>query len=193
MAILKLGDVESFPFVEPPDRRMIKDGFKLLFELGAVTENNKITEIGRKLAHLPTDPRLGRMLMAGDQFGALREVLIIVSALASQDPRERPLDKKQASDEKHARFKDEKSDFMAYLNLWKYFQEQRNELTQNKLRQLCKKEFLSYIRLREWEDIYRQLRDSLKDQGLKGSSNEAEYTAIHQIRRYRALSSYDTP
>ena len=180
MAILKLGDVESFPFVEPPDSRMIKDGFKLLFELGAVTENNVITEIGRKLAYLPTDPRLGRMLMAGEEFGALREVLIIVSALASQDPRERPMDKKQASDEKHARFKDEKSDFMAYLNLWNYFQEQRNELTQNKLRQLCKKEFLSYIRLREWEDIYRQLRDSLKDQGLKGSSNEAEYTAIHQ-------------
>ena len=180
MAILKLGDVESFPFVEPPDSRMIKDGFKLLFELGAVTEDNNITEIGRKLAHLPTDPRLGRMLMAGEQFGALREVLIIVSALASQDPRERPMDKKQASDEKHARFKDEKSDFMAYLNLWNYFQEQRNELTQNKLRQLCKKEFLSYLRLREWEDIYRQLRDSLKDQGLKGSPNEAEYTAIHQ-------------
>ena len=180
MAILKLGDVESFPFVEPPDSRMIKDGFKLLFELGAVTEDNKITEIGRKLAHLPTDPRLGRMLMAGQEFGALREVLIIVSALASQDPRERPMDKKQASDEKHSRFKDEKSDFMAYLNLWNYFQEQRNELTQNKLRQLCKKEFLSYLRLREWEDIYRQLRDSLKDQGLKGSSNEAEYTAIHQ-------------
>ncbi|PWQ99850.1 ATP-dependent RNA helicase HrpA [Leucothrix pacifica] len=180
MAILRLGDVSSFPFVEAPDRRMIKDGFRLLFELGAVTESNNITEVGRKLAHLPTDPRLGRMLLAAQKFSALEEVLIIVSALASQDPRERPMDKQQASDEKHARFKDEKSDFIAYLNLWKYFQEKRKELTQNKHRQLCKKEFLSYLRLREWEDIYRQLRESLRDQGIKITGNEATPESIHQ-------------
>ncbi|RVU83589.1 ATP-dependent RNA helicase HrpA [Leucothrix sargassi] len=180
MAILKLGNVSEFPFVEAPDQRMIKDGFKLLFELGAVTENNTITDIGRKLAHLPTDPRLGRMLLAAQKFGALQEALIIVSALASQDPRERPMDKQQASDEKHARFKDEKSDFLAYLNLWNYTQEKRKELTQNKFRQLCKKEYLSFIRLREWEDIYRQLRDGLKDQGIKATGNEASYDAIHQ-------------
>ncbi len=180
MAILKLGNVADFPFVEAPEQRMIKDGFKLLFELGAVTENNAITEMGRKLAHLPTDPRLGRMLLAAQKFGALKETLIIVSALASQDPRERPMDKKQASDEKHARFKDEKSDFMAYLNLWNYTQEKRRELTQNKYRQLCKKEFLSFMRLREWEDIYRQLKESLKDQGIKEAGNEASYESIHQ-------------
>ncbi|PID45402.1 MAG: ATP-dependent RNA helicase HrpA [Proteobacteria bacterium] len=180
MAILRLGDVSNFPFVETPDQRMIKDGFRLLFELGAVTQDNHITHTGRQLAHLPTDPRLGRMLLAAQHFGALQEVLIIVSALATQDPRERPMDKQQAADEKHSRFKDERSDFIAYLNLWNYFQEKRKELSQNKFRQLCKKEFLSYLRLREWEDIYRQLKESLREQNIKIAGNEATPEAIHQ-------------
>lgn len=180
MAILKLGDVEKFPFVEAPDMRMIRDGFKLLFELGAVDEDYNISDIGRRLAHLPVDPRFGRMLLAAEEFRSLQEVLVIVSALASQDPRERPLDKQQAADEKHSRYKHEQSDFMAYLNLWQYTQEQKKELTQNKYRQLCKKEYLSYLRLREWEDIYRQLRQSLRDQKITIGTEESSYDPIHQ-------------
>jgi len=121
MSTLSLGKIEDFPFVEPPDNRMVRDGFKLLYEIGAVGGDYKVTALGRQLARLPIDTRLGRMLLAGYDEGALREVLIIVSALAIQDPRERPLDKQQAADEKHNRFKDKKSDFISYLLLWNYY------------------------------------------------------------------------
>ncbi|MCK5902012.1 MAG: ATP-dependent RNA helicase HrpA [Cocleimonas sp.] len=180
MSVLNLGKIENFPFVEPPDHRMIRDGFKLLYEIGAVDSDQKITSLGRRLAYLPIDTRLARMLLAAHDEGALHEVLIIVSALAIQDPRERPLDKQHASDEKHSRFKDEKSDFMSYLLLWDYYQQQQNELTQNKLRRLCKKEYLSYRRLREWSDTHQQLRLSLYDAKLKPTRQKASREAIHR-------------
>lgn len=177
MSTINLGDIENFPFVEAPDNRLIKDGFKLLFELHAVDEKYQLTKLGKQLGRLPIDPRLGRMLLAAEQLGALKEVLIIVSALSLQDPRERPMEKQQAADEKHSRFKDKTSDFLGYLKLWDYYHEQKKELSQNKLRKLCQKEFLSFMRLREWTDIHYQIRSSLK---LRENTQEASEDAIHQ-------------
>ncbi|MEB4592637.1 ATP-dependent RNA helicase HrpA [Candidatus Thiothrix sp. Deng01] len=179
LATMWNADVEDFPFVEPPDTRLIRDGYKLLFELGAVDRNFNVTHIGHQLAQLPLDPRFGRMLLAAQENAALREVLIIVSALTLQDPRERPLDKQQAADEKHSRFKDEQSDFLGFLKLWDYFHEQRKHLSQRKFRDLCSKEFLSFIRLREWRDIHTQLHQMLVEMGGKPNTEEASYDAIH--------------
>ncbi len=163
LATLWIADVEEFPFVEPPDTRLIRDGYKLLFELGAVNEEYKVTPSGHQLAKLPLDPRFGRMLLAAKDNGVLPEVLVIVSALTLQDPRERPLDKQQAADEKHSRFKDAQSDFLSFLKLWDYFHEQRKHLSQRKFRELCKKEFLSFVRLREWHDIHVQLHQMMSE------------------------------
>ncbi|SEA18665.1 ATP-dependent helicase HrpA [Thiothrix caldifontis] len=179
LATMWTADVENFPFVEPPDTRLIRDGYKLLFELGAVDVDYNVTPSGHQLAKLPLDPRFGRMLLAAHDNGALREVLIIVSALTLQDPRERPLDKQQASDEKHARFKDEHSDFLGFLKLWDYFHEQRKHLSQRKFRELCQKEFLSYMRLREWHDIHTQLHQMVLEMGGKENETAASYDAIH--------------
>jgi ATP-dependent helicase HrpA len=171
LASLNLGDVYEFPYLEAPDSGMIRDGYKLLFELGAVTkakgdntfgDKTNITQMGRQLASLPIDPRLGRMLLAAKDQGVLDEVLVIVSALSVQDVRERPMDKQQASDQKHSRFKDENSDFIALLKLWDYYHDKNGELSQGQLRKLCRREFLSFMRLREWNETYRQLRMSLK-------------------------------
>ena len=161
LATMWIADVEDFPFVEPPDTRLIRDGYKLLLELGAVDSDYQVTALGQNLAKLPLDPRFGRMLLAAKDNGALREMLVIVSALTLQDPRERPLDKQQAADEKHSRFKHEDSDFLSFLKLWEYFHEQRKHLSQRKFRDLCQKEFLSYVRLREWHDIHTQLHELL--------------------------------
>ena len=173
---LNLGDVANFPYLEAPDAGMIRDGYKLLFELGAVTKakgnNIKITQIGRQLANLPIDPRLGRMLLSAKEFGVLDEVLVIVSALSIQDVRERPIDKQQASDQKHSRFKDETSDFISLLKLWDYYHDKNGELSQSQLRKLCSREFLSYVRLREWNETYRQLRMSLKETAFSESRND---------------------
>ena len=169
LASLNLGDVYKFPYVEAPDGGMIRDGYKLLYELGAVTkpkgDNIKITKIGREMAHLPIDPRLGRMLLAAKNQGVVEELLVIVSALSIQDVRERPMDKQQASDQKHSRFKDAASDFISLLKLWDYYHDRNGELSQGQLRKLCRREFLSYMRLREWNETYRQLRMSLKNSG----------------------------
>lgn len=180
MAALKLGEVEAFPFLESPERRQITDGYKLLFELGAVDGQRRITDLGRRLARLPVDPRLGRMLLAAAEFGSLREVLIIAAALAIQDPRERPMDRQQAADEKHRRFRDARSDFQALLNLWDYYHEQARHLTRNKLRQLCRDEFLSYVRMREWHDLHRELQARVTEMGLRPNSEPADYAAIHR-------------
>ena len=180
MAQLGLGNPEDFPFVEPPDSRLIKDGYKLLHELHAVDAADRITALGRKIAQLPIDPRLARMLLAAQKEGCLREALIVVSALSIQDPRERPHDFQQAADEKHKRFFDEHSDFLAYVNLWDYFHEQMRHLSQNKLRKLCRDEFISYIRMREWHDVHRQLRAQLKDMGVKENREPAEYGQLHR-------------
>ncbi|HSG60112.1 MAG TPA: ATP-dependent RNA helicase HrpA [Pseudomonadales bacterium] len=175
MLSLRLGDVAKFPFVEPPDSRQIGDGFKLLEELGAVDKQRQLTDIGRQLALLPVDPRLARMVLGGIQHGALREVTIIASALSIQDPRERPAEKQQAADVMHRRFADLESDFASYLKLWDYAEEQRQALSQNQWRKTCQKEFLSFLRLREWRDIHMQLRLALK--GLSATENKVPASA----------------
>jgi ATP-dependent helicase HrpA len=180
MKQLRLGEVGQFPFIDAPDPRLVKDGYKLLHELGAVDERNRITSSGRQLARLPIDPRLGRMLLAATRENALREVLVIVAALAVQDPRERPHDHRQAADERHARFNDERSDFLSLLNLWEHYHEQARHLSRNKLRRLCRDEFLSYVRMREWHDIHQQLRGQLHDMGLRENQQSAEYAEIHR-------------
>ena len=180
MEHLRLGDVAEFPFVEPPDRRLIKDGYKLLFELGAVDARSRLTDLGRQLARLPVDPRLGRMLLAAEAEGALREVLIIASALELRDPRERPHEQQQAADERHRQWQDERSDFLAYLNLWRFYHEQARHLSNRKLRELCKEQFLSYVRMREWHDIHRQLRATLLEAGHRENQVDADYGQIHR-------------
>ena len=186
MTALGLDDIEAFPFVDAPDKRHIQDGVKLLEELGAfetvqtkLGEKRRLTTIGCQLAQLPVDPRLAKMLLSAVDFGSVYEVMIIVSALSIQDPRERPTDKQQASDEKHRRFADKKSDFLAFLNLWHYVQEQQKELTKNQFRRQCQKDFLNYLRIREWQDIYQQIRLAVREMGLPINSEKAEYQQIH--------------
>lgn len=165
MVALRLGEVEDFPFIDAPDRRNIRDGYDLLHELGALTAEGTLTPIGRRLARLPVDPRLGRMILAAEQNGCLREVLVIASALSIQDPRERPQDKQQQAAQAHARFHDKESDFLAYLNLWDYLHEKQEELSGNQFRRLCKAEFLHYLRVREWQDLFGQLRRAIGEEG----------------------------
>ncbi len=186
MTALGLDDIEAFPFVDAPDKRHIQDGIKLLEELGAfetiqtkLGEKRRLTTIGRQLAQLPVDPRLAKMLLSAVDFGCVYEVMIIVSALSIQDPRERPTEKQQASDEKHRRFDDKKSDFLAFLNLWRYLQEQQKELSKNQFRRQCQKDFLNYLRIREWQDIYHQIRLTVREMGLPINSEKAEYQQIH--------------
>ncbi len=167
MLSLKLGSIEAFPFVDPPDARFITDGFKLLFELGAVDQESRLTPIGRKLARLPIDPRLARMVLAGAEQGGLRDVLIVVAGLAVQDPRDRPADKRQAADQAHRRWQDPESDFMALLNLWHGFEAAREELSGNRLRRWCKERYINYLRMREWQDTFRQLRQLLRDMQIE--------------------------
>ncbi|WP_137823168.1 ATP-dependent RNA helicase HrpA [Pseudomonas sp. D(2018)] len=157
MLHLRLGDIEAFPFIEPPDGKAIKDGFTLLQELSAVNRESQLTPIGRQLARLPIDPRLGRMVLEGARQGSLDEVLIVAAALSVQDPRERPIERQQAADQAHAQWKDVDSDFAALINLWRGFEEQRQALGSNALRSWCRKNFLNYLRLREWRDAHRQL------------------------------------
>jgi ATP-dependent helicase HrpA len=180
MLQLKLGDISDFPFVDPPDSRFISDGFKLLEELGAVDNRRRLTPVGRQLARLPVDPRIGRMVIEAAQFDALREVLIIASALSVQDPRERPHDRRQAADEKHRQYADEDSDFITLLNLWHLYEEQRAELSQNQLRNWCQKHFISFMRMREWRDVHRQLHLSVRELKLRENTAPAEYAPIHR-------------
>ncbi|TXR53288.1 ATP-dependent RNA helicase HrpA [Reinekea thalattae] len=192
MLHLGLGLLEDFPFVEPPEKRMIKDGYTLLNELGAVTDQGKLTPVGKELARLPVDPRIGRMVIAANKFNALREVLIIASALSVPDPRERPQEKQQAAAEKHAQDKDEQSDFLGFYNLWQRFEEQRQTLTQNQLRKFCKTQFLNYLRMREWRDIHHQLTLMCQQLGYKLSQGEADYEAIHKSLMSGLLSHIAT-
>ncbi|MCS5573734.1 MAG: ATP-dependent RNA helicase HrpA, partial [Pseudomonadales bacterium] len=157
MLNLKLGDIQKFPFVQRPSQKQINDGYALLFELGAVDKNRHITRLGKQLSRFPIDLRFSRMLVAAGQTGCLEEMLIIASGLSIQDPRERPFEHQQASDEKHRRYWDEKSDFLAMVNLWRGFEEQRQNLSQSRLRRYCRENFLSFIRMREWREIHRQL------------------------------------
>ena len=168
MLHLRLGSIEDFPFIEPPDGKAISDGFNLLQELSAVNRESQLTPIGRQLARLPIDPRLGRMVLEGARQGSLEEILIVAAALSVQDPRERPMDRQQAADQAHAQWKDVDSDFAALINLWRGFEEKRQELGSNPLRTWCKKNFLNYMRLREWRDAHRQLVLIARDLQLSG-------------------------
>lgn len=183
MTSLGLGDIAAFPFVEAPDKRNIQDGVRLLEELGAIHTNERghyqLTAQGRQLAQLPIDPRLARMVLEAQKNGCVREVMIITAALSIQDPRERPLDKQQASDEKHRRFADKESDFLAFVNLWDYLKEQQKALSSAQFRKLCRSDFLNYLRVREWQDIYTQLRQVVKELGLPVNSLPAEYREVH--------------
>ncbi|AWS45532.1 ATP-dependent RNA helicase HrpA [Streptosporangium sp. 'caverna'] len=179
MTSIGLGDIGAFPFVEPPDQRQVKDGYDLLLELGAFDQARQMTPLGRKLAGLPVDPRLARMVLEADGNGCVSEVMVIASALSIQDPRERPAEKQQVADEKHRRFADKESDFVSYLNLWNYLQEQQKELSSSAFRRLCKAEFLNYLRVREWQDVYGQLRQMAKSLGLTPNSTPGDEQKIH--------------
>jgi ATP-dependent helicase HrpA len=180
MTNLGLGDLAKFPFIDPPDKRNIADGVKLLEELGAL-DGRKLTPLGRQLAQLPVDPRLARMVIEGGRQDCAAEVMVIAAALSIQDPRERPADKKQQADEKHARFADKDSDFFTWLNLWRYLREQQRELSGNQFRRLCRSEFLNYLRVREWQDIYAQLRQVARTLGLAISEDRAELPDSQQL------------
>ena len=207
MTSLGLGDIARFPFLEPPDSRQIADGLRLLEELQAIdpaaggsagssrgrstgsshgrsTDSRmRLTAYGRKIAALPLDPRLARMVLEAGGNGALREVLIIVAALSIQDPRESPMDKRQQADEMHRRFADEDSDysdFIALLNLWNYLKEQQRELSGSAFRRMCKSEYLHYLRVREWQDLHSQLKAACKSLDLQQNSSAADHDAIHR-------------
>jgi ATP-dependent helicase HrpA len=174
MAALDLGDMADFPFVEPPESRNIADGVRLLEELGAFSPGHtpgrgrtRLTETGRKLSRLPLDPRLGRMILEAGRNGCVREVLIITAALSIIDPRERPADARQAADEMHARFAEPGSDFLAFLNLWDYLRERQSKLSTSAFRRLCRREYLHFLRVREWQDVYGQLRQAAADLGIQ--------------------------
>ncbi|MEV2241614.1 ATP-dependent RNA helicase HrpA [Micromonospora sp. NPDC049891] len=185
MTAIGLGDIAAFPFIDPPDRRNVTDGVNLLHELGAIdpaeTEPTKrLTTLGRRLAQLPVDPRLARMVLEGERNGCATEVMVIAAALSIQDPRERPADKQAQADQAHARFADAESDFVAYLNLWRYLREQQRALSSSAFRRMCRAEYLNYLRVREWQDIVSQLRQVLRTpegdgrgRGRRGASDGA--------------------
>ncbi|MFF5155967.1 ATP-dependent RNA helicase HrpA [Streptomyces sp. NPDC000348] len=184
MTAAGLGEIERFPFIDPPDHRNIRDGVQLLQELGALDAAQKdprkrLTQTGRKLAQLPVDPRLARMVLEADRNGCVREVMVIAAALSIQDPRERPADKQTQADQQHARFRDESSDFLAYLNLWRYVREQQKERGSSSFRRMCKQEYLNFLRIREWQDIYTQLRTVAKQMGIHLNEEDAPDDRVH--------------
>ncbi|MQS38460.1 ATP-dependent RNA helicase HrpA [Streptomyces katsurahamanus] len=184
MTAAGLGDIAKFPFIDPPDHRNIRDGVQLLQELGAFDPaqkdpRKKLTPLGRKLAQLPVDPRLARMVIEADNNGCVREVMVIAAALSIQDPRERPAEKQTQADQQHARFKDETSDFLAFLNLWRYVREQQKERGSASFRRMCKQEYLNFLRIREWQDIYTQLRQVAKSLGIHVNEEDAPESSVH--------------
>ena len=180
MATLGLGEPENFPFLDPPDTRLVNDGVRLLQELKAMDDERRVTSLGAKIAGLPVDPRLGRMLLAASHHNCVTEMLVITSFLEAQDPRERPSDAQQASAEKHALFADARSDFITVLNLWKAFKEQSAAVSGSQLRKWCREHFLSFIRMREWQELHSQLSQSLRELELRPNQADASYTDLHQ-------------
>jgi ATP-dependent helicase HrpA len=184
MTALGLGDLAAFPFIDPPDRRNVTAGVQLLQELGALDAAKDLTPIGRKLATLPVDPRLGRMVLAAGELGCVHEVMVIAAALSIQDPRERPTEHRQAADDSHARFAEPGSDFLAYLNLWRYLDEQQKVRSSSQFRKMCRAEFLHYLRVREWQDVYGQLRQVARTLGLPSGGTDGTPSvpphAMHQ-------------
>ena len=205
MASLELGPVERFGFLDPPDARQIADGVGLLTELGALQPADKqpagpqaagkqppgakpagkagsprLTELGRRIAQLPVDPRLARMIIEADQRGCVRDVLVLAAALSIQDPRERPVEHQQAADQQHARFADPTSDFASYLNLWRHVREQQEQLSSSQFRRMCRTEYLSYLRIREWQDLFGQLRQIVKSMGVRIGDQPADPEQVHR-------------
>ena len=199
MTSIGLGDIAAFPFVEAPDRRNIKDGIDLLHELGAIKAPEAgeaagrptLTETGRKLARLPVDPRLARMIVEAARTGCVDEVMVITAALSIQDPRERPVEKQAQATQSHARFvdKEQQSDFLTYLRLWEYLKERQAELSSNQFRKLCKNEFLHYLRVREWQDLHSQLRQAAKDAGVTQETSRPRDTPVDPTLLHQALLS----
>ncbi|MEV0127248.1 ATP-dependent RNA helicase HrpA [Dactylosporangium sp. NPDC050688] len=179
MISLGLGDLAAFPFIDPPDRRNVTAGVQLLEELGALESGQRLTALGRRLSQLPVDPRLARMVLEAERNGCVREVMVITAALSIQDPRERPVDKQAQAQQQHARFADKDSDFLGYVNLWNYLQEKQKELSSNQFRKLCRAEFLNYLRVREWQDIYSQLRSVLRGMDVVPNEEPAAPYNIH--------------
>lgn len=177
---LQLGNIEEFPFIDPPRPEMVRDGYKTLFEIGAVDRSYRLTKLGRRLSKMPVDPRIGKIIFEADQNGCLADVLIIAAALEVQDPRQRPLEKQQAADTAHEQFRHPKSDFLSLLNLWDFFQQQKENLSNSKLRKCCVTNFLSYSLMQQWRDIYRQLRAMARDAKLSLGERRGDYNAIHQ-------------
>ncbi|MCE9684712.1 ATP-dependent RNA helicase HrpA [Shewanella sp. AS16] len=183
MLAIGLGDIGAFPFIQPPDQRHIRDGFLLLEELQAVKQQaNKLvlTPLGKNLARIPVDPRLARMVIEAHQLGCLNEALVIVAGLSIQDPRERPMDKKQASDEAHRRFADKDSDFVSWVKLWQYLKEQQKALSASQFRKLCRDEYLAYLRVREWQDLYTQLKQAVHELKWRLNDTPADYDNLHK-------------
>ena len=180
MKSLHLTDVETFPFIEPPQGRAIADGYQLLQEVGAVDDNNALTALGNKLAKLPLDPRVGRMILAALDNACLTEMLIIASALSVQDPRDRPMEHQQAADEAHKKFADEKSEFLTYIKIWRWFENAiEHKKTNRQLQETCRSNFLSQLRLREWRDVHSQLLTIVKEQGWRLNEAAATYENLH--------------
>ena len=180
MISIGLGDIAAFPFLQPPDSRGIKDGLDLLAELGAVESGARITPVGKQLTQLPVDPRLARMIVESKKHGVTREVLAITAGLTIQDPRERPLEKRAHADQLHARFVDPTSDFLTLLGLWNYLKEKEKELSGNQFRRLCKSEYLNFLRIREWADLYRQLSRAAKQVHLTVGEPSTNPDGIHK-------------
>lgn len=182
MLNLGLGKIDNFPFVEAPDQRNINDGFRLLEELRATTKSKgkmTLTKMGRQIARLPIDPRYARMVVEAAAQGCLQEIIVIAAGLSIQDPRERPQDKRQAADEKHAEYRHDDSDFLSFLNLWHEFKHQQKALSANQIRKWCKQHFINYLRMREWQDIVSQLKQGIVDLGFRLNNQEADYQAMH--------------
>jgi ATP-dependent helicase HrpA len=181
MAALDLGPIDEFPFLEAPTPRQVADGYQQLFELGAIDEQRRLTRLGRELAKLPVDPRIGRMLLAAREFNCLTEMVILAAALSIQDPRDRPQALREQSDRAHEEFRDESSDFLQLLNLWKFFDtEFQHKKSNRKLQETCREHFLSYIRMREWRDLAGQLREMASELGIRENGTPATYEQVHR-------------
>jgi len=191
MLALGLGEIQRFPFVQAPDDKNINDGIKLLEELSAVNRQKgrlSLTAIGRKMAKLPLDPRYSRMIVLSGELNAVFETIVITAGLSVQDPRERPVEKQQQADQAHEVFADKQSDFISLLNVWKAFTDTQKQLTNNQLRKWCKQHFIHFQRMREWQDIVSQIKQSLASIGLGLNSQPADYDAIHSAMAVGLLS-----
>jgi ATP-dependent helicase HrpA len=189
---LKLGEIESFPFLDPPHPDAIRDGYKTLFEINAIDDQKNLTQLGRNLARMPVDPRIGRMIYKADEEGCLAEILIIASALEIQDPRDRPAEKQKMADQAHERFADEQSDFLSFLKIWDFTHQMREKLSRSQYRSMCQQNFLSQSRLQQWSDIHRQLKSMVTSAGLKISHRKNDYDSIHRALLTGLLSGVAT-